>query len=66
MKRRTTFFHEGGANFDPSQLSLSSNALEIRDLHAARQERFTFAIDEVPDEVCVLYSARFGAMRSSN
>ncbi|KAI5282919.1 protease B nonderepressible form [Ascosphaera aggregata] len=50
MKRRLTFFHEGGAAFDPQQLSLSPSSLTIRDLDAARQERFTFDIGELSDD----------------
>ncbi|KAI5303083.1 protease B nonderepressible form [Ascosphaera pollenicola] len=51
MKRRSTFFHEGGGRFDPQQLSLSSTSLTIRELDAARQERFTFDIDEAPNNL---------------
>ncbi|KAI5307877.1 protease B nonderepressible form, partial [Ascosphaera atra] len=51
MKRRTTFFHQGGGQFDPSQLSLTKDSLTVTDLHAARQERLTFGFGEIPGEL---------------
>lgn len=51
MKRRITFIQGSDAPFDPSQAQLTKDALLIRALDAAREERATFGFNELPSEV---------------
>jgi hypothetical protein len=52
MKRRTTYITAPEAVFDATeQAILSKDALSIRALDAAKQERFTFTSNELPTEV---------------
>lgn len=56
MKRRITYLTAANAPFDPSkQAILSKKSLSIRELDAAKEERFTFGAAELPDEVSALY-----------
>ncbi|KAL2010408.1 hypothetical protein VTN00DRAFT_6215 [Thermoascus crustaceus] len=51
MKRRITFIQGSEAPFDPSQSQLTKDALLIRALDAAREERATFGFNELPSEL---------------
>lgn len=51
MKVRSTFVHDAEDNFDPSQLKAEGNSLSLRGLKAAREDRFTFSFQELPQEV---------------
>ena len=51
MRRRSTFLHDPKLDVDPSQLQLSGDRFRIRGLKAAREERLTFAFNELPQEV---------------
>ncbi|KAL9618559.1 MAG: hypothetical protein Q9160_006743 [Pyrenula sp. 1 TL-2023] len=50
MRRRTTFVHDPAAPVNPSDLKASSHELRIDGLPAAREERLTFAFQELPQE----------------
>lgn len=51
MRRRSTFFHAPQLDIDPSQLQLSGNTFFITDLDAAREERLTVGLEELPREI---------------
>lgn len=51
MKRRITLAQAPGSQFEQQQAVLSSNSLAIRGLDAARQERITLDLDDLPEEV---------------
>ena len=58
MRRRSTFFHAPELDIQPSQLQLSGDRFYITDLDAAREERLTFGLEELPRElVQVLHNA---------
>ena len=51
MRRRTTFFHDPQLDIDPSQLQLSGSRFFITNLDAAREERLTVGLKELPREL---------------
>ncbi|KAJ5795077.1 Glycosylphosphatidylinositol-mannosyltransferase I PIG-X/PBN1 [Penicillium paradoxum] len=51
MKRRITFVQSIDAGFDPQQAVLTTSSLSVRDLDAAREDRITVGLDELPDEL---------------
>ena len=51
MRERITFIHGAEEVFDPSQLKLEKNSLRLTELQAAREDRLTFGVDELPQEV---------------
>jgi hypothetical protein len=51
MKRRITFVQPDNAPFDKSQAELTASALSVRALDAAREDRITVGLDELPEEV---------------
>ena len=51
MRRRVTFLHRSGDYFDPKQLQLHKDSLVVTSLKAAREERLTFGLYELPQEV---------------
>lgn len=51
MKERTTFVHGPGDPFDPKQLQLQNDTLTIKSLKAAREDRITLSLYELPQEV---------------
>lgn len=51
MKRRLTYIHAREDVFDPKELQLDNNTLHINGLRAAREDRFTFGLYELPQEV---------------
>ena len=51
MRRRSTFIHDAGLDFDPSELQVTSNKVSSPGLQAAREERLTYSFDELPDEL---------------
>lgn len=52
MRRRITFLHRSEDAFAPSQLRTEKKALQVSDLKAAREDRFTFGFEDIPQEVC--------------
>ena len=51
MKERITFLHHADHAFDPKQLQLQKDSLRVKSLKAARQDRLTLGLDELPQEV---------------
>jgi hypothetical protein len=51
MKRRITYIQRINAPFEPQQAVLTSKSLSVRDLDAAREDRITVGVDELPKEV---------------
>lgn len=51
MRRRSTFIHDPGLDFDPSELQVTSNKVSSPGLQAAREERLTYSFEELPDEL---------------
>ena len=51
MRERITFVHGPQDPFDPTQLRVEKNGLRITALKAAREDRLTFAFQELPQEV---------------
>jgi len=51
MKQRITFVQRPDAPFEAEQAVLTSNSLAIRALDAAREDRITFGLEDLPQEV---------------
>ena len=51
MRERITFTHDPEDVFDPNQLQLGNSSLHVSNLKAAREDRFTFGFQELPQEV---------------
>ncbi|CAG7931465.1 unnamed protein product [Penicillium olsonii] len=51
MKRRITFIQRIDAGFDPQQVVLTSSSLSVRELDAAREDRFTVELDQLPEQL---------------
>lgn len=51
MRERITFIHGINEAFDPSQLRLDNDTLHITSLKAAREDRLTIGLYELPQEV---------------
>ena len=54
MRSRITFIHAPGDEFDPTQLRLDNDTLHVESLRAAREDRLTLGLDELPQEVHAL------------
>ncbi|KAI9700431.1 MAG: protease B nonderepressible form [Candelina mexicana] len=50
MKQRTTFVHQLEDAFTPDQIRFAASAVSINSLKAAREDRLTFGLDELPKE----------------
>lgn len=55
MKRRITLIHDAEGEFDPEQANLTSSSVSIHSVDGARQERLTFGLEELPNEVFKLH-----------
>lgn len=51
MKERITFVHGANGVFEPEQLQLDNDTLYVKSLKAAREDRLTFGLHELPQEV---------------
>ena len=52
MKERVTFLHGADDALDPKQiLLLQKDSLRVKSLRAAREDRLTLGLDELPQEV---------------
>ncbi|KAB8349525.1 hypothetical protein FH972_023551 [Carpinus fangiana] len=51
MKHRITYIRENEAPFEPSQLTVQANVLDVKALHAAKEHRLTIGLSELPAEV---------------
>jgi len=53
MRQRTTFVHDPNDTFDPKQLHVQSDSIHVKSLKAAREDRLTLGLYELPQEVMV-------------
>jgi len=51
MRQRITFFHRPGSSVDPALLRINGTALSGPEIVAAREDKITFALDELPSEL---------------
>ena len=51
MKRRITFVHQKEDTIDPQEFEILNSSIYIRDLKAAREDRWTASSCELPQEV---------------
>ena len=51
MQERITFVHGAQDAFDPDQLVVTRDSVRISSLAAAREDRFTFSLHQLPEEV---------------
>ena len=51
MRERITFVHGAEAAFDPKQLKVGKEEVRVKALKASREDRLTFSISELPQEV---------------
>ncbi|KAI9847798.1 MAG: protease B nonderepressible form [Sclerophora amabilis] len=50
MRQRITFVHDATDGFDPELLNVSSNAISVPNLKAAKESRLSFGLHELPQE----------------
>ncbi len=51
MRQRITFLQVPQDSVDPKLLKVTTNAISTTELKAAREDRITFAFDELPQEL---------------
>lgn len=51
MRERITFVHGADDAFNPEQLVVDKEAVQVRRLKAAREDRLTIGFSELPQEV---------------
>lgn len=51
MRERVTFIHAPDDAFDPKQLQLQNDSLLVKSLKAAREDKLTVGLYELPQEV---------------
>ncbi len=51
MRERVTFFHGPETPVDPAVLTITDTTLKGPDIEAAREDRITLALDELPPEL---------------
>lgn len=51
MRERITFIHGSEDAFNPQQLDVQKKSLQVKSLKAAREDRLTFGLYELPQEV---------------
>lgn len=56
MRERITFLHAANDPFDPQQLRVENDTLHVSSLVAAREDRLTFSLYELPQEVGAVLS----------
>lgn len=50
MKERITFVHGAKDAFEPSQLRLKKDTLDVSSMRAAREDKITVGVAELPQE----------------
>jgi hypothetical protein len=53
MRQRVTFIHKPESAIDPEALKVSHAAISGPDILAIREDRLTFALDELPEELAI-------------
>lgn len=51
MRERITFVQKLGESLDPSALKISNGAIDGPEIKAVREDRLTFALEELPHEL---------------
>ncbi len=51
MRERITFIQKAGDALDPSTLSVTGSSITGPELEAVREDRITFALDELPPQI---------------
>jgi len=51
MRQRITFLQEPQDSIDPKLLKVTSSSISADELQAAREDRITFGLDELPQEL---------------
>ncbi|KAG0652407.1 pbn1 [Hyphodiscus hymeniophilus] len=51
MRQRITFIQEPQDSLDPQRLQIGKNSIATQDLKAAREDRITLSLDELPQEL---------------
>ena len=51
MRQRITFLQEPNDAIDPKSLIVTRDSVDRKDIRAAREEKVTFAFEELPDEL---------------
>lgn len=51
MRQRITFLQEPKDSVDPALLKVAGNSISTNNLTAAREDRFTFGFDDLPQEL---------------
>ena len=51
MKQRLTYIHKPEDAFDPKQLEVGADSVQVSRLQAAREQRLTLGTKELPQEV---------------
>ncbi|KAH6654186.1 PIG-X [Truncatella angustata] len=51
MRQRTTFFHQNEDAIEPTDLKVKGRSITGPAIKAVREDRFTFALDELPSEL---------------
>ena len=62
MRERITFVHGANDVFKPEQLQLDNNTLHVKSLKAVREDRLTFGLHELPQEVYSFLSSEHRPM----
>ncbi len=57
MRQRITYLQEPQDAIDPSTLKVTKNSISTKSLIAAREERITFSLDELPLELVKVLEA---------
>jgi hypothetical protein len=52
MKQRITYVVNKPEDFSPEQLEVKDDKFSLKNIHAAKEHRITFGLDELPEEVC--------------
>ncbi|KAF2095065.1 protein pbn1 [Rhizodiscina lignyota] len=51
MKQRLTYILKDASTFDPSQLKVTKDSIEVTGLDAAKEQHLTFGFDELPPKI---------------
>ena len=56
MRERITYVQKLGDSLEPSAITVNAGAISGPEVHAVREDRLTFALDELPSELRTLLS----------
>src|SRR5271167_1727557 len=55
MRQRITFLHKPEDAIDPKSIKVTNNSLSFSGLNAAREDRISFGLDELPLEIALVF-----------